>query len=246
MNQSSKQLLAQAAQKLMTAVHETGLAQPTPFADALLELIESSSKLQEFDDMAMEAKTRQSESEEAQTWQQISLMTLQFCREGMVDRQQKALQKVMELASQGATLHSQGTIASCQEISKTNDAAAKPPPGVFFGPPPGLTAPPGLAAPPGLELSSNGGNEKAVNKAGGEKAASKAGNQKAGGEKLASKATGDKDKLPPWRRNPQKASKSHKEPTLLSLPTGPPKDVGFFADESFWGSQLNVDAYDSD
>merc|ERR1719235_885563 len=77
--------------------------------------------------------------------------------------------------------------------------------------------PPGLGAPPGLEAQTI-------------------------------KAGGDKEKLPPWRRaKPKpKASRSYKEATLPSSPTGPPKDVDFFADQSFWGSQLNLDAYDSD
>lgn len=211
----ANQLLAEAAQKLMTAVQDTGLAEPTPFATALLELIESSAKLQEFDDMAAEAKTKQSVSEEAQTWQQISLMTLQFCREGMVDRQQKALQKVMEMASQGASLSTPGAAAAPleAEISTTVPVAKSTP--CVSRPPPGLAAPPGLSAPPGLEVQTT-------------------------------KAGSEKEKLPPWRRNKPKASKSYKEATLPSSPEGPPKNVDFFADQSFWGSQLNLDAYDSD
>merc|ERR1719321_2642917 len=93
-NDGSKQLLAQAAQKLMEAVRDTGLAQPTPFAAALLELIECSAKLQEFDDMASEAQAKQTNCEEAQAWQQIAQTTLQFCRDSLLDQQEKALQRL--------------------------------------------------------------------------------------------------------------------------------------------------------
>merc|ERR1719321_404695 len=144
-------------------------------------------------------------------------MTLNFCRDGMVDRQQKALQKVMEMASQGASLYTQGATPP-QEVQKATTAsltASKCQTGVSFKPPPGLAAPPGFAAPPGLGVQPG-------------------------------KAGAEKDKLPPWRRTKPKASRSYKEATLPSSPTGPPKDVDFFADQSFWGSQLNLDAYESD
>jgi len=223
-NDGSKQLLAQAAQKLMEAVRDTGLAQPTPFAAALLELIECSAKLQEFDDMASEAQAKQTNCEEAQAWQQIAQTTLQFCRDSLLDQQEKALQKVVEMSGQGASLHSQGAVTAPEERK-----CPPSPPGVFF------TPPPGLAAPPGLEINDSGSKQKSTS-------------SPPGLEHQASKVGGEKDKLPPWRRNkPEgykpKASKSYKEATLPSSPTGPPKDVGFFADESFWGAQLNLDAY---
>lgn len=221
---SSKQLLAQAAQKLMEAVQGTGLAQPTPFAAALLELIECSAKLQEFDDMASEATTEQTKCEEAQAWQQIAQTTLKFARDGLLDQQQKALQNVTEMATQGASLHSQGAVTA-PEDRKSPPA----PPGVF------LTPPPGLAAPPGLEINYSGSKQKSSV-------------PPPGLETQASKVGGEKEKLPPWRRNKSegyaaKASKSYKQATLQSSPVGAHKDDGFFADESFWGAKLNLDAF---
>lgn len=223
-NESSQQILAQAAQKLMEAVQETGLSQPTPFAAAMLELIESSAKLQEFDDMAVEAENQKTSCEEAQTWQQIAQTTLKFAREGLLDRQQQALQKVTGMAAQGNSLYSPG-------VGTTSDETTAPavrttpssPPGIFVAPPPGL------AAPPGLELNNSGAKQTSAPPPGLEAPTTKAG--------------GEKEKLPPWRRNKPKASKSYKEATLPSSSSGPPKDVGFFADESFWGSQPNLDAY---
>lgn len=260
-NHSSKQLLAQAAQKLMEAVQETGLSQPTPFAAAMLELIESSAKLQEFDDMAAEADTQRTSCEEAQTWQQIAQTTLKFAREGLLDRQQQALQKVMDMASQGNSLYSQGAGTTPEDTTTEETAVRKPPsspPGIFVAPPPGL------AAPPGLELNTSGakaaakqtsapppGLEAPTTKAGGEKEkppVQRRNNPKAPGlEAPTTKA------LPPWRRNNAGAPKSYKEAALPSSSSGfawrkgtsekPPKDVDFFADESFWGSQPNLAAY---
>merc|ERR550514_1001615 len=102
MNFTPQTIMAEAAEKLLEAVREVG-SSPSPFAVALLELMEYSTKLQQFDDMLEDAK-KEASSDEAKTWQQISLITLQYCRQGLVEKQQRAMRTVCDLAAQGATL----------------------------------------------------------------------------------------------------------------------------------------------
>merc|ERR1719335_744501 len=104
-----QQVLAQAAQQLLDAVRQNDGAEPSPFALALLDLMEHSSKLHEYDEMVTVAQ-QTAESEEAKTWQQVSLMTLQYCQKGLIEQQQRTLQKVTELVEKGETLlHVQDT-----------------------------------------------------------------------------------------------------------------------------------------
>jgi len=174
---SSQQVLAQAAQQLLEAVRNGNGAEPSPFAVAVLDLMEHSSKLQEYEQMMVLAK-QEAESEEARTWQQVSLMTLQYCQKGLVEQQQqRALQKVTHLLDSGDSLfHVKESAALTDSVSdastkdsltehtppstpppaapKQVSAAPLTPPGVWVtkpvGPPPGLEAPPGLEPPPGL------------------------------------------------------------------------------------------------
>jgi len=168
---SSQQVLAQAAQQLLDAVRENG-AEPSPFAEALLELMEHSSKLQEYEGM-MSVANQEAKSDEAKTWQQVSLMTLQYCQKNLVEQQQRALQKVTQLLEQGESLlhipekspevpeHSDQDASENREPPSTppppaptetrKEKAATPltPPGVWVTrPPPGLEAPPGLEPSP--------------------------------------------------------------------------------------------------
>jgi len=172
---SSQQVLAQAAQKLLDSVRENG-AEPSPFAVALLDLMEHSSKLQEYEQMMVLAR-QDAESEEAKTWQQVSLMTLEYCQKGLIEQQQRALQNVTQLLEKGETLFhvqerspvpveekSPAPVEDVEAVERKPPSTAPPPaptptaagmpqkpPGVWVTrPPPGLEAPPGLETPPGL------------------------------------------------------------------------------------------------
>lgn len=167
---TSQQLMAEAAQKLLDAVREHG-ATPSPFAMALLDLMDQSAKLQEFEEMMAKAQEEAS-TEEAKAWQQISLMSLSYCQKGLVEKQQLALQKVCQFSEQGASLFKPqpSEVAEAEEVSASEEVVSKftppkdppPPPPVTEDPvkakspptPPGVWVvgpPPGLAAPPGLE-----------------------------------------------------------------------------------------------
>lgn len=159
---NSQQILLQAAKQLQDAVKETG-SSAGPFAMALLEVIESSSKLQEFDEMAKSAQENEAAGEEAQTWREISLMTLQYCRQGLVEQQRAASMKVCELAAQGASLCTKMEPALVAQPAKTTSPEAFPQPpqpcqSQSQPPAPGLgvpLTPPGVWAmrpPPGLDL----------------------------------------------------------------------------------------------
>jgi len=167
---SSQQVLAQAAQQLLDSVRENG-AEPSPFAVALLELMEHSSKLQEYENM-MTVANQEAKSDEAKTWQQVSLMTLQYCQKNLVEQQQRALQKVTHLVEQGESLFLAPETEKPPELPDHSDKDASenrvppstpPPPAPTAAPkektatpltPPGVWVtrpPPGLEAPPGLE-----------------------------------------------------------------------------------------------
>lgn len=153
---SSLQVMAQAAQTMLDAVREHGAA-PSPFALALLDLMDQSAKLQEFEDMMAKAQ-QEAVSEEAKTWQQISLMTLSYCQKGLVEKQQLALQKVCEFSEQGASLFGPQEAPAATEalMPAPEDPPPLPPAAETQAPltPPGVWAvspPPGLAPPPGLE-----------------------------------------------------------------------------------------------
>lgn len=183
---SSQQLLGQAAEQLVQAVRATGQA-PNDFAEALLDLVEVLAKVAEFDEMAAAASV-EAASDEAKQWQEISLLTLTFCRQSLVEEQQRAIKKVCAFAEQGASLFKNLEVAApTVEGSKVSPAAAVPepapcarPPGVWATkPPPGLAPPPGLSGPPGLELCTKASDKKA----------------KTGG-------TSQPKRTPPWRKLP--------------------------------------------
>jgi len=144
---SSQQLLVQAAEKLSAAVTAAGTA-PNDFAKNLLELLEVSTKINEFDQMVA-AANEETTSAEAQQWREISLMTMQHARTHLVEQQQRLVEELRMLSDSGGSLY---TIADAQAIPM----AVKPPPGLEPGvksdqmavkPPPGLAAPPGISVP---------------------------------------------------------------------------------------------------
>eukprot|EP00746_Dinoflagellata_sp_MGD_P168261 gnl/MRDRNA2_/MRDRNA2_99567_c0_seq1.p1 gnl/MRDRNA2_/MRDRNA2_99567_c0~~gnl/MRDRNA2_/MRDRNA2_99567_c0_seq1.p1 ORF type:complete len:224 (-),score=77.18 gnl/MRDRNA2_/MRDRNA2_99567_c0_seq1:69-740(-) len=138
------QLLLNAVQKLATATTDTGRA-PTEFSKKLLELMELSAKIQQFEEVAALASEHAS-SDEVQKWQEISLMTVKHCSAQLVEQQQKAVAELQELAKNGGSLFTEP--GSSAALSKS---AVKPPPGLeSVGAPPGLQAPKGIGAPPGL------------------------------------------------------------------------------------------------
>lgn len=219
-------MLASAAQQLQESVKQVGTA--GPFALAMLEVIESTAKLQEFDEMAASAQNNSATGEEAQTWREISLMTLQYCRQGLVERQNAAVKQVCELAEQGASLFHVPVPAKLPAEATQPDETKPPqnppasPKATLVQPPPGLDAPqapPGVWAarpPPGLKQPTADATESKS------KVAPPPGFGSAKKPAQAAKDT----KLPPWRRmSPQKA---------------PAKE-----EESCWASPIaaNLDAY---
>jgi len=164
MTSSSQEILAQAAQKLATAVTETGSA-PNDFAKNLLELLEVSTKINQFEEMASAANAETS-SEEAQKWREISLMTMQHASAHLVDQQRRLIEALHGLSESGASLYkAPGAVKPPPGLSpevKLDQLAVKPPPGLSTPaglgpnstkvtnrkpqPPPGLKPPPGLAS----------------------------------------------------------------------------------------------------
>jgi hypothetical protein len=152
-------LLAEAAQKLSSAITEVGAA-PNEFAVSLLELLEVSTKINDFDEMASAANA-ETTTEEAQKWREISLMTMQHARTHLVEQQQKMIDQLHKFSESGASLFTSPVQSSEAEPGVM---AVKPPSEVkpakmAVQPPPGLAGPPGLptpskqkaGAPPGLK-----------------------------------------------------------------------------------------------
>lgn len=194
---NSQQLIAQAADQLAQAVREVGQS-PNDFAKSLLDLMEVSAKVAEFDEMAA-AASKEAESEEAKQWQEISMLTLKYCRQGLIDEQQRAIKQVCGLAEQGASLFHKGADAAKEVPAAAAPEAApcvRPPPGVWAKGPPGFSAPPGLAppppglpAPPGLETCT--------------KASGKVPTEAARAGKPAAQPSKASSNLPPWRKSPK-------------------------------------------
>lgn len=169
--QAAQEVLEQASKKLNEAIKEVGA--PNDFAILLQELLEVSSKVAQFDEMASSAKEEAS-SEEAQAWKEISLMTLQHCRAQLIDRQQHLIEKLQGLSETGASLCTtpapQITSTEAKVVQEVKASQVGQPPGLAS--PPGLDpcsestvtcniskspatkSPPGLLAPPGLSLPS--------------------------------------------------------------------------------------------
>lgn len=154
---SSQELIAQAVQKLSEATG--GVSQPpTEFAASLLELLEVSAKMSQFDEMnALSAD--EASSEEAQKWKEISMMTVKHCHAQLSEQQQRLIAKLHGLSQSGASLVKAPSIETAMKPEPKvptpvvpQAKAVKPPPKVSnsWAPPPGLSAPPGLAPPPGL------------------------------------------------------------------------------------------------
>jgi len=154
---TSQELIAQAVQKLSEATG--GVSQPpTEFAASLLELLEVSAKISQFDEMnALSAD--EASSEEAQKWKEISMMTVKHCHAQLSEQQQRLIAKLHGLSQSGASLVKAPSIETAMKpepkVPKPvvpQAKAVKPPPKVSnsWAPPPGLSAPPGLAPPPGL------------------------------------------------------------------------------------------------
>lgn len=230
----SQQHIAQAAEQLVQAVRATGQG-PNDFAKALLDLIEVLAKVAEFDEMAAAANV-EAESDEAKQWQEISLLTLKFCREGLIDEQQRAIKKVCSFAEQGACLFDNLTIKEPPaDVDKVASAAVvanpapltppgvwakKPPPGLAA--PPGLSAPPGLPAPPGLEVCTNVKDQKA-----------KAGGKTKENQKSTSQQTRP---LPPWRKETREPAAKEAEPVVAEPAVAEPTVAAGWCG-------LNLDAY---
>lgn len=229
---ASQLLMVQAAQKLRDTVHESGQA-PGPLAFAILELMENSAKLQQFDQMMAVAK-QEAQSDEAKTWQDISLMTLKYCRQGLLEQQQRAVHNVCQLSEGGASLFPSSVPAVVKEedpvLSKSEKTPSiseeksgespQAPPGIWMmRPPPGLEPPTGVQLPPGLAKPPPGFDVSETPKT--------------------------EKPLPPWRR-PKPVSTTEKEeekPTVLSAQsTAVSSPVIADAHCSF----INFDAYSSD
>jgi hypothetical protein len=163
---SSQQLIAQAVQKLSDAMG-TVSEPPNDFAATLLELLEVSAKINQFDEMNALAADEAS-SEEAQKWREISMMTMKHCQAQLSEQQQRLIAKLQGLSQSGASLVKAATIEPAMKPEpkvlkpaapqvkpaapqvKPQAKAVKPPPGLSTTAPPGLSGPPGLAPPPGL------------------------------------------------------------------------------------------------
>lgn len=145
-------MLLSAVQKLADTVNESGIA-PNEFSKKLLELMELTSKIQQFEEVT-ELASQEASSDEAKKWQEISKMTLKHCCGHLLEQRQKTLAELQKLAQNGGSLFKEPAA-----IVAPQESAVKPPPGLNAPPglsaPPGLGAPPGLSAPPGLGLGSS-------------------------------------------------------------------------------------------
>jgi len=150
---SSQELLAQAAEKLSSAITGAGAA-PNDFAMSLLELLEVSTKINQFDEMASAAEA-ETASDEAQKWREISLMTMQHARAHLVEQQQRLIEQLRGSSESGASLFKNAI--QTPEVKPAITAAVKPASGLPSPVKPAQKAvqpPPGLATPPGLPVPS--------------------------------------------------------------------------------------------
>lgn len=99
---SPQSMLAKATEALVEAVKATGEG-PNEFALYLLELLEVSAKISELSDVKAAAK-QTAVSSEAKKWQELSLLTLQFCADGLNEQQSKLVRNIGDMASKGASL----------------------------------------------------------------------------------------------------------------------------------------------
>lgn len=145
---------------------------PTKFAESLLELLEVTAKIQQLDDLNTSARaTDPNESDETRRWKDVSLMSANLCRGGLIEQQLGAIEKLQDIAARGGSLCVEAEaapIANCpaqKGLHAGTGGGSPPDSGGSDGEagtggarraspalPPGLSAPPGLAAPPGLSL----------------------------------------------------------------------------------------------
>eukprot|EP00746_Dinoflagellata_sp_MGD_P011045 gnl/MRDRNA2_/MRDRNA2_123042_c0_seq1.p1 gnl/MRDRNA2_/MRDRNA2_123042_c0~~gnl/MRDRNA2_/MRDRNA2_123042_c0_seq1.p1 ORF type:complete len:238 (-),score=70.62 gnl/MRDRNA2_/MRDRNA2_123042_c0_seq1:42-755(-) len=224
--QTSLEILMKASNKLEEAMKEVG--SPNEFAILLQELLEVSTKVAQFNEMAFVAE-QAAISEEAQTWKEISMMTLQHCRTQLVDRQRSLIEQLQVLAEEGASLSrsvAPPTLTTGAEVAskvESTHASGSPPPGLpsvptcaypspiqFDGSSSKKAAAPIMRAPPGLDHPSR------------------------------------TPKTPPPGFRPQdpqlKASKIKQE---TSAKIANQKQVAALAEPARSSPMLNVDAYDS-
>jgi len=144
---SSQQILAQAAQKLSSAMAEAGAA-PNEFGMNLVELLEVSTKINEFDEMASAANA-ETTTEEAQKWREISLMTMQHARTHLAEQQQRLIEQLCKSSESGASLYT-GPVQSSEvepDVMAVKPLLEAKPAKMAVQPPPGLAGPPGLPNP---------------------------------------------------------------------------------------------------
>lgn len=134
--QTAQEVLAQASKKLEEALKEVG--PPNEFAILLQELLEVSTKVAQFDEMTF-AATAAAISEEAQTWKEISMMTLQHCRMQLIDRQRSLIQQLQVLSQDGASLSKITAPLTLTTESKTASEVKSV--CSRISPPPGLPSP---------------------------------------------------------------------------------------------------------
>lgn len=250
---SSQELLVQAAQKLSSAVTELGTA-PNGFAKDLLELIEVSTKINQFDEIASAANA-EATTEEAQKWREISLMTMQHARTHLVDQQQRLIDQLSGAAKNGASLYKDAI--QSPEVQSGHTAVKLPPglpsevtPAPAVQPPPGLGSPPGLTCPtkpskpassPKLTALPNG-----LRPPPGLKSAGTA-------PGLASKGTGSAAVAPPPGFSSSKVQKPKTQKQAAGypkIPQSPETNKPSFFEARFGTeaapSVMNLDAYESD
>lgn len=247
----STQILAQAAKQLQDVVKETG-STAGPYAIAILELIECTAKLQEFDAMATSAEENAATSEEAQTWREISLMTLQYCRQNLVEQQRAGVAKVCQLAGEGASFYHPLAAAEtpATEVAgndtKTRQDEAASPKAVLRSPtldmpqsPPGCWA---IRPPPGLDLPAAYDAESAEPEPKSKVAAPPGFNSAMNpgqinvAKKRAPPSTATQSKTVPWRASPNKAA-----PKAAALEAPASRTAGAYGDVGMLAA--NLDAY---
>lgn len=220
--QTAQQVLAQATQKLEEAIKEVGSR--NDFAVLLQELLEVSSKVAQFDEMTFAAKEA-AISEEAQTWKEISMMTLQHCRMQLIDRQRSLIEQLQVLSEDGASLAKIPVpLKSTIEAKAVSEVEA---PQSAIGPPPGLPSPPSCAYP------SPDPSESSCSK-------------KPTAQGLGA-PPGLNHASPPSGFVPQnQLHKAQKAKKKSSAKAGNPKQVTVSAVSDPGSSMLNLDAYESD
>jgi len=243
---TSQQILVQAVEKLSTAVQEVGTA-PNCFATKLLELLEVSTKISQFDELA-DAANAETTSAEAKQWRDISLMTMQHARTHLVEQQQRLVEELRALSDSGASLYqAPDTLAVPMAVKpppelapevKSDQMAVKPPPGL--APPPGLSmpvevtnrkpsSPPGLKPPPGLAS------------AGTAPAATPPGFNTPANHKLATQMPKKEASVHPWR-----IGKKVDNTKISSSPEAQINKENMQSASLGMNRMINLDAYDSD